>query len=66
MAKRGNGIQFCCVFGEDLLHTYFFLCRDNVDWICVSKPRESRDDLDQRVAAMVEAWEDIEISGSKV
>ena len=29
----------------------------------MSKPREIREDLDQRVAAMVDAWEDIETSG---
>lgn len=39
--------------------------RHNVDWICVSRQREVRDDLNIQVAAMIDAWEKLDSSSGR-
>ena len=39
------------------MHLLICFFRHNADWICVSRPVAIREDLDIRVAGMVDAWE---------
>ena len=41
------------------------ISRHNVDWICVSRQREVRGDLDLRVASMVDAWEKLDSTSGR-